>query len=373
MVNQEGKCASHQSANFCELDQEASVWPATDPVVACATDDRYAMPLAVTMLTAARSLPPGTRLRLFVLDGGLSEENRHRLEASWRNEPIELNWLQPDPNQVAGLKTSHHISPVAYYRILLPLVLPETLQRVLYLDCDLLIRDDLTQLWCQPLADHWCLAIPDVACPNVDARRGMSNFRRACPYLASLRPIPNYQDFDIDPHAPYFNSGVLLINLDAWRREGLPANMLECLRQHERHVWCWDQYALNIALAGHWRPLSLRWNVGTHVFEYPTLDHAPVQRDQFAAALEDPAIVHFTTEFKPWNYGIDHPYRSAFFDILDQTAWAGWRPTKPPFRLKQWWDRRAVAIQKQAVIAYRKMMAVRYPGLYTSGCQHVEV
>ena len=348
--------------------------PALDsnPVIACATDDRYAMPLSVTMRTAARQLPSGKRLTLYVLDGGISEENRRRLERSWCDVPIDVNWLRPDSSQVAGLKTSHHISPVAYYRILLPHVLPESLDRVLYLDCDLLIRANLMELWNQRLNQDWCLAIPDVACPNVDARQGMSNFRRACPYLASLRPIPNYPEFNISPAAPYFNSGVLLINLAAWRREGLPEKMLDCLREHERHVWCWDQYALNIALAGHWRPLPLRWNVGTHVFEYPSIDHAPLPRDQFAEALEDPSIVHFTTEFKPWNYGIDHPYRTAFFDVLDETAWSGWRPEKPPFQLKSWWDRRAVAIQKQVVISYRKLRAVGHPETHATAPRHAQ-
>lgn len=344
-----------------------------DPVVACATDDGYVMPLSVTILSALRSLPAERKLKLYLLDGGISDQNRRRLEDSWAGEPIDLEWVRPDPEQVAGLKTSHHISSVAYYRILLPHVLPASLERVLYLDCDLLVRADLGQLWQQPLEDAWCLAIQDIACPNVDARRGMLNFRRASPYLASLRPIPNYPKFQIDPLAPYFNSGVMLINLESWRREGLPEKMLACLRANEKHVWCWDQYALNIVLAGHWRPLPLRWNLGTHVFEYPSTDHAPIDRDQFAEAVRDPAIVHFTTEFKPWRFGIDHPYRSTFFELLDQTAWTGWRPEKPPFRIRDWWDRRAVAIQKHVVIAYRKLTAIAHSNSTSSNPQHAEM
>lgn len=327
-------------------------------VVACGSDDHYAMPLGVTMLSAARNLGTGHRLKLYIMDGGISEENRLRLEKTWSGERIDPVWLKPDRTKVDDLTTSHHISPVAYFRILLPSLLPKDCSKVLYLDSDLLVRSDLTALWDAPLDDQWLRAVPDVACPYVDAKKGLRNFRKASPYLASLKPIRNYVDFEIDPTANYFNSGVLSINLDAWREQQLSDKMLNCLRTYRDLVWCWDQYALNAILAGHWKPLPLKWNLGTHAYEFPSVEHSPLERDEFKEALDSPNIVHFTTEFKPWDYGIEHPYRSQFFELLDQTEWSGWRPDRPPFRLIKWWDRRAVAIQKQAVISYRRIAAM---------------
>lgn len=331
-----------------------------NPIVACATDNHYAMPLAVTMLTAARHLRPGSRMELFLLDGGLSDENRGRLQESWANEPLDVHWVKPDRSLVDDLVTSHHISPVAYFRILLPSIMPDEYERVLYLDSDLLVLDDLCDLWEEPIESHWCLAIPDIACPFVDAKRGLENFSKASPYLASLNPIRNYDEFGIDPRSKYFNSGVLSINLDAWRHHQLSHKMLDCLREHRRFVWCWDQYALNAILSGNWRELPLRWNLGSHAYEFPSEQCSPLSSEEFVSASEDPSIVHFTTEFKPWHFGIEHPYRSRFFEYLDETAWAGWRPERPPFRLRKWWDRQAVGIQKQLVISYRKLAALTH-------------
>ena len=63
---------------------------------------------------------------------------------------------------------------------------------------------------------------------------------------------------DCGREQPYFNAGVMLIDLDAWRREDLVGRMLACLRRHRRDVLWWDQYALNVELAGHWTAPLIR-------------------------------------------------------------------------------------------------------------------
>ena len=325
------------------------------PVIACAADNNYAMSLGVTMLTVARHMKSQEPVRLFVLDGGLSRENRDKLAETWAREPLDVHWVQPDTSPVEGFMTSHHISTVAYYRILLPHVLPKDVERVLYLDSDLLVLDDVTELWNQSLGELWAKAIPDVACPAIDAKVGLAKHRSALPYLASLRPVRNYVELGIEPQSPYFNSGVMLMNLRAWRENDVTSLLLRCLQENSKHIWCWDQYALNAVLAGHWDPLPFRWNVGTHAFEYPDSGAAPMPADEFEAGLDDPAIVHFTTEFKPWHFDVKHPYSESFYNYLDQSAWSGWRPTRPPFRLKTWLDRRGAAVQKRALISFRKL------------------
>jgi lipopolysaccharide biosynthesis glycosyltransferase len=69
---------------------------------------------------------------------------------------------------------------------------------------------------------------------------------------------------------------------------------------------------------------------------------------------DSPALIHFTTEFKPWNFHPFHPLRESFYERLDQTAWAGWRPERPDFSLKRWWDLTAVYWIRKWVVNYRK-------------------
>jgi lipopolysaccharide biosynthesis glycosyltransferase len=323
--------------------------------LACASDDRYIMPLAVTLVSAAVNLAPGWRLRVFILDGGITDENRDRFEKSLSSFPIELNWLREDLTELHHLSVSHHISHVAYYRLMLEHVLPEDVDRVLYMDCDLLVKADLSQLWQTKLLNESVVgAVPDIACPYIDANL-VPHTRIARPYLATLNPIRNYRRLKLKGDDLYFNSGLLLIDLAAWRKHRFGDQFLKCLTDHSKFVWCWDQYALNVVLAGRWQALPMHWNQGAHAFEFPSVDHSPVDHAEFRQMRDDPSIIHFTTEWKPWHFTSNHPARDEFFDWLDKTAWCSWRPERPDFSIKRWWQSRAVGIQKNATITYRKV------------------
>jgi lipopolysaccharide biosynthesis glycosyltransferase len=89
-----------------------------------------------------------------------------------------------------------------------------------------------------------------------------------------------------------------------------------------------DQYALNVVLSGRWGQLDLRWNQGARIFSYPSWSLSPFDRKTFEQLRDDPYIIHFTTADKPWLVSCLHPSRKLFFEYLDRTAWAGWRPTR---------------------------------------------
>ena len=75
--------------------------PSREIVVVSATDDGYAMPLAVTIRSALNHLAADRRLRLFILDGGLHEESKARLLKSWRDPRLTVEWIRPDMDQVS--------------------------------------------------------------------------------------------------------------------------------------------------------------------------------------------------------------------------------------------------------------------------------
>jgi lipopolysaccharide biosynthesis glycosyltransferase len=327
-------------------------------VVVCACDNNYAMPLAVMLHSAATTLRPGSRLSVYFIDGGVSEEGWIALQETLHGLPIDVVSIQPDYSLVEHLHTSHHVTPSAYLRLLAAELLPAGVTRALYLDSDLVIREDLVKLWDQGLGDHQLLAVPDIACPFIDARLGCANWRRAIPWLASLRPIANYRELKLDPSAEYFNSGVMLINVEAWRQDQVAARMLDCLEQNRDHVWCWDQYALNVIFHGKWGRLPMRWNRGMHVFDFPSPQQSPVDPDEFREMLEHPAIVHYTTEFKPWHYRWKDRHSEEFYRALDQTSYAGWRPVKPDFSWRALSDAVGLEIVRAVVPRWRRLMTL---------------
>ena len=95
--------------------------------------------------------------------------------------------------------------------------------------------------------------------------------------------------------------------------------------------------------------------MGSHAFDYPGTKFSPIDKSEFELMLRDPKVVHFTTEWKPWHYGITHPYRDDFYHTLDQTVWRGWRPSKPAFSLQKLIDKVMVKAIRKGTIVYRKM------------------
>jgi lipopolysaccharide biosynthesis glycosyltransferase len=125
--------------------------------------------------------------------------------------------------------------------------------------------------------------------------------------------------------AAYFNSGVLLFDLERVRSAGLMARAREvACRQHDRLLWP-DQDALNVAFAGRWLPVHPRWNCMNSLRVWrPWADEA-LGADAVAEALADPAVVHFEGPAlsKPWHYLSDHPLRDRYRSALARTPWAG--------------------------------------------------
>jgi lipopolysaccharide biosynthesis glycosyltransferase len=188
---------------------------------------------------------------------------------------VDVTFLRPDLAEVQRMPVSEHVSHSTYLRLILPDVVPRDEERAIYLDSDLLVQRDLAELWDIPLDGAVVLAAQDVGFPYLDAEKALPNYGACKPYLAGARPIANYVELGLAPEAPYFNGGVMVMDLATWRAEGLTEKMLRCLHDHREHAIHWDQYALNVVLSGRWRRLDLCWNAATALRNYPSADVSP--------------------------------------------------------------------------------------------------
>jgi len=309
----------------------------TSPALVCAADEAYAMPLAVAVRSVLENLRPDAHLRLFVVDGGLRARTRLRLLKSWRGFSVSITWLEPELSLLEGVPTKDYVSHAPYLRLLLPRLLPTDLQRVIYLDADLVVLGDLSELWEMALQGKACLAARDIGHPYISrelTRPNASAWERERRLYRSL-PITNYKELGLDPHAEYFNSGVMLIDLDLWRRENLEEKFLQCMRNNHEHIRFWDQYVLNVVLSGRWGRLESVWNRQPFVRWIPTWQDSTFDEEEWQRILTTPRIIHYSSKKKPWQVpGYAGPERNLFYDILSRTEWR-WLAMREQ-RAKRW-------------------------------------
>lgn len=350
----EASTASHQSP--------PPGWQQDAPTLMCATDQGYVQPLAASLASVCQFVSQDRDatpwLQLVLLDGGMDEPSWSKFSGFLNQLRIRTIRVRAGAEAVSHLAISHHISHTAYFRLLSSQWLPDWIDRVIYLDCDTIVQDDLTRLWDETQGDdHEVWAVPDVACPFIDARRGCADYERFGPYLAAITPVANYRELGFSGDEWYFNSGVMILNLAQWRARGRSAELLECLEKNARYIWCWDQYALNVVFRQRWGRLPLRWNFGSHAYDYPVdgqgLHRGPLLPDEFGNMQQQPAVIHYTTEIKPWHYYCFHPLREKYHEFLDQTPWQGTRPSRPGF--STWWHVQTFKLQKRLLAAGRRM------------------
>lgn len=255
--------------------------------VVMAADEPCAAALFVTIASLLENLRRGVGLELYVMDSGLTAETRRKLETAW-DDRVRLHWAPLDDSKLESLRGYGHTSaPAAYFRLLVGSALPGDVSRVIYLDADLLIRRDVFELWGQDMRGKIVLAVQD------------SYIQRPTARSPSAREQPEVEQ-------PYFNSGVMVIDLDAWRAAGVEQDCLEAAsRLTYRTKWL-DQHLLNVSMTGRWGSLPPTWNKQYSLDLFPDWRCSPYREDEFQEARCNPAITHFCTRTKPWHPFCDH-------------------------------------------------------------------
>jgi lipopolysaccharide biosynthesis glycosyltransferase len=277
--------------------------------VAIYLDEDYAVPATVLVLSLLRHLGSAAPLQLHVFGVGLTDETRRTMAASWPDDRLVIHWIDVDfPADAAGCQPTGYLSRAAYARLLIDRYLPVEVERVLTIDADGLILDDITKLWRLAPNRSCLMAVRDS-------------------FVRLLADDPS--DFiqgDRQRHAaPYFNSGLMLIDTRRWRDEAVSAKCLDLALRHPGSAVIGDNSLLNAVLAGDWEPLPLRWNCNSRhlaIHSYPSLRGAVHPQDEVTEALRKPGFLHFVSQHKPWHEGRYHPDRRLYMEYLAQTAWS---------------------------------------------------
>ena len=256
--------------------------------VVLAADDRYAVHLGVVM-TSILLHRGGESVTFHVLDGGICHENQEKLRVVARSGNAEISFISVNSDFFSYLdlriKEGDHVTQAAYYRLLLPTLL-ET-RRCLYMDCDMICRTSLKPLWETDLGDCPAAAVRDIDEDRHAARLGLDR---------------------------YFNSGLLLMDLDRMRTEGLQQRFLRCMAEQAERIVMHDQDVINLVLQGRIQELDMTWNC-------QVARTRKCRGTGFRALSRTAAVLHFIGHRKPWTRGCRAPERREYWKYLQHTPW----------------------------------------------------
>lgn len=193
-----------------------------------------------------------------------------------------------------------HDGHSTYYRIYFPELLT-LYDRVLYLDSDIIILADLNELLSINLEDY------PFAASSILSKAAREQLNSA---------INRERD------AVYFNAGVMLIDINNWRRLDITRRVANTILNNKKCFECGDQDALNIVINGNFKHLDLKWNLTSRYFELSGPGDILDQHDEeLLNALRDAKIIHFTGTEKPWHLNCQHSRRSNYTRIRDSMHW----------------------------------------------------
>ncbi len=242
--------------------------------------------MEVLVCSTLLAVEPRTEVHFHIFDGGISTAQWITLKGHVRRLHTRAT-IAPLPFSDApfvGFPTLNG-TRMAYARLLLGECLPD-LDKIVYLDSDILVLADPTKLRDLPMHGKIALAVPDAL---------LHRLSDDCPWLP----------FEVASKFPYFNSGVLVLDLKRWRETGAMARAMAAIAEKPSECRFWDQTALNYILRDEVGYISTDWN--TVAFSYEDLSEGPVN-------------LHLISE-KPWRNLVprfDHYVWRAFYsDLID--------------------------------------------------------
>jgi lipopolysaccharide biosynthesis glycosyltransferase len=278
--------------------------PATAVVFAADAGFRMQLAVALASLNDHHQGPPRD---VYILTTDLAAADRAAIASGF--DHLTVHWRDVPAAWSDGLQMADYLPVTSAFRLMIGDVLPPSVKRAVYLDADTLIRRPIDHLFTHDLGGCVLGAVADAGHP----------------WLVTVHSLP-WRLLGLDPSAPYFNAGVLAIDVAAWRGQGYGQRAIKLLRAH-RFAYS-DQCALNALANGDFARLATAGNVQADHFSPRDsgLVHVAVPELDRLAAIHDPTIVHFSNGgfrlTRPWFAGSDHPFAAEWLQTRRRTAFA---------------------------------------------------
>lgn len=278
----------------------------TQPFSVCfACDDKYAPYMGLAILSVLHAADKDDSFHFYILDNKISAENKKKLALLHRKYRFGLTYIPLDEKLFAKCDAKRSNWTLSIFgRYLIPKVIPA--DKVLYLDCDVMVRDSLRPLFEENLEGYYLAGVPDY---NV-IFRGKLNERFG----------PDFKKEE------YVNSGVLLMNNKKWREENLFEKLLEFSETNAEKLRWPDQDAINVVCQKHKKMLPERYNVMGFMYKPDLFEHLPGAVERIEKETKHPVVRHFHA----WKKNFFVLHRNEYIQLMCQSPWADLIPKDDP-------------------------------------------
>ena len=259
-------------------------------------------------------------LDIYVVDDGITEKNKTLLCEEGRRYRRELHFInKPDISVLMGVNVASGKWPDNIFcRLFTPTLFqnnPEV-RRIIYLDTDTVVASSLSKLWKTEMDNYSCAAVLEC----------MSNLHKKA--------------VGLDYTTPYFNSGMMLIDLNKWEEQKIEEKCRKIAREYVGSIEYPDEGIVNAAIKGHFKILHPKYNLTTlkAVFSYDELrtyrkSSVMYTKKEYEEAIENPVVIHYTNSFivdRPWVCESKYPHIFAglWVHYKSKSLWKNWEPVK---------------------------------------------
>ena len=252
-------------------------------------DSAYVEQLAVSIASILKNADVNENINFYILDGGLTKKDKKEIESLKNIKNFNIEYLSVNSSDFLDyplLKKDnidykdYHVTLPTYFRFKLPALL-NSLSKVLYLDCDVIINNSLKGIFDTNIDNYAVAMVLDADSTKESKRLGLKK---------------------------YFNAGVMLLNLDFWREHNLELHLLDYAKKNKSKILWQDQDIVNGVLSENIKELSNIWN-------YQYLQYEKVDASKLAKTI----IFHLAGRFKPWLIPFEHFIYDLYYYYLDFT------------------------------------------------------
>ena len=252
-------------------------------------DDRYIPYLDVAISSLIANASKAYTYRLMILNTGIRRENIDLIMQN-RRDGFTIEFVDIS-EQVEGIqsrfKNVYHFSVVTYYRLFIASMFPQY-HKIIYLDCDLVVLGDISELYRTDLGENIIAAGPEMFVRNTPEFR-----------LYAEKAL------GVDPSG-YVNAGVLVVDMDKYREYRIEEQFVDLITRYDFDLLDPDQAYLNYLCDGRIHVLPNGWN-----------------KEPFPLPCEgDLNIVHYALYKKPWQYD-DVMYEEYFWRYAEKSPFYG--------------------------------------------------